>query len=68
MKSRLVRWILEAFFTVVYFWWFFQVIDCLLMGAEITLANILAIPCLFIAFVASVGLAERTVNKIKEHL
>ncbi len=68
MKSRVSGWILEAFFTVVYFWCLFQVVDFLLIGTAIAVANVLAIPGLFLALIVSIGLAEFTVKKIKEHL
>ena len=68
MESELVRTLLEVVFTIVYFRILFVIIDFVLIGAPIALANILAIPALFLALIASVGLAELTVKKIKEHL
>ena len=68
MENKLVRTLLEVVFTIVYFRILFAIIDFVLIGAPIALANILAIPALFFALIASIGLAELTVKKIKEHL
>ena len=54
-------------FTAVYFVIFFFVVDRLFTLLPLNgLVNILALVCLFIAFLASVGLAQFTVHKIKE--
>lgn len=54
-------------FTAVYFVIFFFVVDRLFSFLPVNgLVNTLAVVCLFAAFLASVGLAQFTVHKIKE--
>jgi len=69
MENKLVTFILEAVFTGVYFICLFLAIRAVFDRLPINFAlDLLAIACMVIAFVVSVGLAEFTVRKIKEHL
>lgn len=56
---------LIAFFTVVYFLASLFLIDLIFRNTLSVLTNIMAVICWIIAFVASVGLAEYTVKKIR---
>lgn len=54
-------------FTAIYFVIFFFLLDRVFSLFPLSgLANILALVCLFIAFLASVGLAQFTVHKIRD--
>ena len=59
--------VLMLVFTAVYFVIFFFVVDRLFSFLPVNgLVNTLALVCLFIAFLASVGLAQFTVHKIRD--
>ena len=57
---------LRAFFTVVYFFVFMVIIDLIFRNTLSVTANLLAVVCLIIALIVSVGLTEYTIRKIKE--
>lgn len=57
---------LRAFFTVVYFLVFLVVVDLIFRHTLSVTANLLALACLVIALIVSVGLTEYTIRKIKE--
>ena len=56
---------LIAFFTAVYFLASLFLIDLIFRNTLSVLTDIMAVICWIIAFVASVGLAEYTVKKIR---
>ena len=59
--------VLMLVFTAIYFVIFFFLVDRVFALFPLSgLANILALACLFIAFLASVGLAQFTVHKIRD--
>ena len=59
--------VLMLVFTAIYFVIFFFLVDRVFsLFSFFFLANILALVCLFIAFLASVGLAQFTVHKIRD--
>lgn len=58
---------LRAFFTAVYFIVFLFLIDLLFRHTLTAVANMLAIACWIIAFIASIGPAQFTVGKIREY-
>ena len=67
LRRAAMKNFLMLVFTAVYFVIFFFVVDRLFTLLPLNgLVNILALVCLFIAFLASVGLAQFTVHKIKE--
>lgn len=57
---------LKLFFSVVYFVGFLFLIDLVFRHTLSLFTDILAIVCWIIALIASVGIAEYTVKKIKE--
>ena len=57
---------LRAFFTVVYFFVFLVIIDLIFRNTLSVTANLLAVVCLIIELIVSVGLTEYTIRKIKE--
>jgi len=61
MKEKL----LEFFFMVIYFRIFCFFIDLAFRNTLSIITDILAVVCWIVAFVASVGLADYTVKKIK---
>lgn len=59
--------VLMLVFTAIYFVIFFSLVDRVFSLFPLSgLANILALVYLFIAFLASVGLAQFTVHKIRD--
>ncbi len=58
---------LKVFFTVVYLYIFWFIIDLIFRNTLSVLTDILALICLVIAFIISVGMAEYTVKKIKDN-
>ena len=59
--------VLMLVFTAIYFVIFFFLVDRVFSLFPLSgLANILALVCLFITFLASVGLAQFTVHKIRD--
>ena len=59
--------VLMLVFTAIYFVIFFLLVDRVFSLFPLSgLANILALVCLFIAFLASAGLAQFTVHKIRD--
>ena len=56
---------LRGFFTAVYFLVSLFLINLIFRNTLSVLTNIMAVICWIIAFVASVGLAEYTVKKIR---
>lgn len=59
--------VLMLVFTAIYFVIFFFLVDRVFALFPLSgLVNILALACLFIAFLASVGLAQFTVHKIRD--
>lgn len=58
--------ILMVFFTVVYFLIFCFLIDLIFRNTLSVFTDLLAVVCWIIAFVASVGLADYTVKRIKK--
>ena len=57
---------LRAFFTVVFFFFFVVIIDIILRKKLIGTGKLLAVVCLIIALIVSVGLTEYTIRKIRE--
>ena len=55
---------LKVFFTVVYLYIFWFTIDLIFRNTLSVLTDILALICLVIAFIISVGMAEYTVKKM----
>lgn len=58
--------VFTAFLTIVYFICFFGIIQWIFGHTHSLLTDILALVCMGIAFIASVGLADFTVRKIRE--
>ncbi len=58
----MLRWL----FAGIYFLLFLFVIDLLFRNTLSAMTDILAIVCWIIAFIASVGLADFTVKKVRE--
>lgn len=56
---------LMLLFTIVYFVVFFFLIDLVFRNTLSLFTNLLAVVCLIIAFIVSVGMADYTVKKIK---
>lgn len=57
---------LTAFFTAVYYLIFLFIIDSIFSNTLSVLTDIMAVVCWVITFIASVGLAEYTVRRIRE--
>ena len=57
---------LRAFFTIVYFLIFLFLIDLIFRNTFSVITNMLVVICWVIAFIASFGIADYTVKKIKE--
>ncbi len=69
MENRLIIGLLELVFTAVYFAVLFRAVKWLFRLAPVNFVfDLLAIVCIVLALVASVGLAEVTVRKIREYL
>lgn len=58
--------VFTVFLTIVYFILFFKIIQWIFRYAFNPLTDILSLVCVVIAFIASVGLADFTVKKIRE--
>lgn len=58
---------LKAFFTIVYFLIFCFLIDMIFRNTLSVITDILAVICWIIALIISVGIADYTVEKIKEN-
>lgn len=59
---------LMLLFTIVYFVVFFFLIDLVFRNTLSLFTNLLAVVCLIIAFIVSVGMAEYTVKKNKKQI
>lgn len=57
---------LTVFFTAVYYLVFLFIIDLIFSNTLSVLTDIMAVVCWVITFIASVGLAEYTVRRIRE--
>lgn len=58
---------LKVFFTIVYFFIFCFLIDLIFRNTSSVITDILAVICWIIALIISVGIADYTVEKIKEN-
>jgi hypothetical protein len=58
---------LITFFSVVYFFVLFRIIDLIFRNTLNIITDILAVACLIAALIVSVGLADYTVKKIKDY-
>lgn len=56
----------KSFFVIMYFLVFLFLIDLVFRSTATVTANLLAVACWVIAFIASVGLADLTAKKIRK--